>query len=507
MEKLQESVQEIKTDNKLLALHGINVVLLFFNFALNFAGNPALKYLFLVQVLMIVLSIILYNFEQVFLEIIILMFIEGQGRILWHYASWSRIAFDVITLMAVLKIFIHKKRVFDRKILPWPIIALIVLHLSWYLLQLFNVNAVSIFGAIAASKIYIYPIFLFLAVSISDLFPSNKHFKHMLYAFSLLVFMEMALNYFHFTTKQNHLYSISTYYYKAMKDGIFVDNLFRPFATTALPGVLAVYLFLTVGFLYFFQKNIKTTLLKWIIISLSIFTIITCQIRSALVKYMLVIAFIQLGVLFYKRFSLRAIIPFFVIAILIFSGGDRFFTQMPEENNDENLTYALNRATSIAEIGKVKDSRLNLKGFGKIIIDKITKYPLGVGPGMTGAASSINQEAIAKNPFIKKEFLWTSDNLIISFALDLGIGGIFFLSLILIIPLYFLKYLLKMYAIKDELHYNYLLICLSTTVVIIIGNWGAVGLTYNPESFIFWLFSAIGFKVIGQFKYAKAIPT
>lgn len=506
MEKIQQSVQEIKTDNKLLALHGINVVLLFFNFALNFAGNPALKYLFLIQVLVIVFSIILYNFEQVFLEIVILMFIEGQGRILWHYAPWSRITFDVITLLSVLKIFILKKRVFDRRILPWPIIALIVLHLFWYMLQLFNVNAVSIFGAIAASKIYIYPIFLFLAVSLSNLYPSNNNFKHMLYAFSLLVLLEMGLNYFQFTTKQNHLFAISTYYYKAMKDGIFVDNLFRPFATTALPGVLAVYLFLTVGFLYFFPKNIKTTLLKWVIISLSIFTIITCQIRSALVKYMLIIVFIQLGVMFYKRFSLRAIIPFFTIAILIFSGGDKFFNQMPDDNN-ENLSYALNRATSITEISKVKDSRLNIKGFGKIIIDKITKYPLGVGPGMTGAASSINQEAIAKNPFIKKEFLWTSDNLIISFALDLGIGGIFFLSLILIIPIYFFKYLLKMYAQKDEIHYYYLLICLSTTAVIIIGNWGAVGLTYNPESFVFWLFSAIGFKVIGQFKYAKAIPT
>lgn len=499
-----KKLQELESNNKLLALHGLNVALLLINFSLNFIGNPALKYVYLSQVLLILSSVILYNFEQVLLEIIILMFIEGQGRILWHYAPWSRITFDIITLLAVIKIFIAKKRIYDQKILPWPIMALIALHFSWYILQLFNVNAASIFGAVAATKIYIYPIFLFLAVTLSNLSPSNKNFKHMLYLFCLLLLLEIGLNYFHFTTKQNHLYLISSYYYKAMRDGIFTDNLFRPFATTALPGVLAVYLFLTVGFMFFLQKNLKTSIVKWIIISLSIATIITCQIRSALVKYMFTIALIQLGTMFYKRFSIRSILPFFIVILTIISFSNNVMNNT-KENEDENLTYAINRASSITEIEKVKSSRLNIKNFGKIVIDKISKYPFGVGPGMTGAASSVNQEAIAKNPFIKKDFLWTSDNLIISFALDLGIGGIFFLSLILLIPVYFIKYLLKMHTQKDEINYNYLLICTSTTIVIIVGNWGAVGLTYNPESFMFWLFSAIGFKTIGQFKHAKTI--
>ncbi len=125
---------------------------------------------------------------------------------------------------------------------------------------------------------------------------------------------------------------------------------------------------------------------------------------------------------------------------------------------------------------------------------------------MTGAASSVNQSEIINNPFIKKEFLWTSDNLIISFALDLGIGGLFLLTLIIFIPIYFVKYLLKMYAHKDEFHYHLLLICTSSALVIILGNWGAVGLTYNPESFIFWMYAAFGFKIIGKYKDAKTLP-
>lgn len=505
MKKTQESEQRNSPSN-LLALHSVNIFLLIINFTLNFIGSPALKYVYLVHVIVIVIGLLIYNFEQIFFEIITLMFIEGQGRILWHYQPWSRVAFDIVTFLSLAKVFIQQRKFYDQKILPWPVIVLIALHFLWYIIQFFNVNSVSVFGVLAASKIYIYPILLFLGISLSDLSPISKGFKQMLFGFYFIIILEIFLNYFHFTVKQQHLLNMSSYYYKAMKDGIFTDNLFRPFATTSLPGVLAIYIFLTVGFLFFIKKNINATIFKWIIIALSFFTIITCQVRSALVKFLLIIIFIQLGTMFYKRFNLRSVLPFFVALIILVVGSQNYLNK-GIESEDENLNYAIGRASSLTEVSKVKNDRLNLSNFGKILIDKLSKYPLGVGPGMTGAASSVNQAEIINNPFIKKEFLWTSDNLIISFALDLGIGGLFLLSLILFIPIYFVKYLLKMYAHKDEFHYHLLLICTSSALVIILGNWGAVGLTYNPESFIFWMYAAFGFKIIGKYKDAKTLPT
>ena len=505
MEKTQETEQRNSQSN-LLALHSVNIFLLIVNFALNFLGSPALKYVYLIHVIVIVLGLLIYDFDQIFFEIITLMFIEGQGRVLWHYQPWSRVAFDIITFLSIAKVFIQRKKIYDQKVVPWPVIVLIALHFLWYIIQFFNVNAVSIFGVLAASKIYIYPIILFLGITLSNLNPISKGFRQMLFGFYFIMILEVCLSYFHFTVKQQHLLSMSSYYYKAMKDGIFTDNLFRPFATTALPGVLAIYIFLTVGFLFFMKQNIKGTIFKWVIIVLSFLTIITCQVRSALVKFLLIIIFIQLGTMFYKRFSLRSILPFFVALIILVVGSQNFLSN-GVSSEDENLNYAIGRASSLTEVSKVKNDRLNLTNFGKIIIDKISKYPLGVGPGMTGAASSVNQNEIVKNPFIKKEFLWTSDNLIISFALDLGIGGLFLLTLILFIPIYFVKYLLKMYAHKDEFHYHMLLICTSSAIVIIFGNWGAVGLTYNPESFIFWMYAALGFKIIGKYKDAKTLLT
>lgn len=508
MQKTQEIENSKNKQTRLNILHTVNIMLLFFNFILNFYGSPSLKTLYLIQAILIFTSIILYQFEQIFLEIIILFFIEGQGRILWQYEPWARIAFDIITAFAVFKIFIIKKRFFDRKTIPSPLILLISIHFLWYIIQIFNLNAVTIIGSVAATKLYVYPIFFFLAVSLSDINPDSKYFKQAITLFILLIFAEMALNYFQFTMKQNHLIGISSYYYKAMRDGIFTDKLFRPFATTALPGVIAVYLYLTVGFIYFFPSNLKTTIIKALIIGASLFTLIICQIRSAMVKYLLVIALIQFSLMFFRRFSLRSILPVFLALSLIILGGSNYSDKIfASDNEDEDVNYAIARISTLTEMKKVKNERLTPNQFGKVLINKLSQYPMGVGPGMTGAASSINQDELKGNPLIKKDLLWTSDNLIISLALDLGIGGIFFLLLIIVIPLYFIKSLLKMYRDKDTDHYRYLSICTCTIIVILIGNWGAVGLTYNPESFVYWFFSALGFKVIRIAKNAKTIST
>ena len=385
---------------------------------------------------------------------------------------------------------------------------LITLHFFWYLIQIFNLNAVTVIGSIAATKLYIYPIFFFLAVSLSDFNPDSKHFKQMIYIFIFILLAEISLNYFQVTMKQNLLFGISSYYQKAMRDGIFTENLFRPFATTALPGVLAIYLYLTVGLIYFFPSTLKNTFIKGAIICASLFTLILCQIRSAMVKYLLIIALIHLSLMFFKRFSIRSIVPtFLALAFIIIIGSNYSNQLMAPDTEDENINYAVARISTLTEVKKVKNERLTPNQFGKVLILKLSQYPFGVGPGMTGAASSINQDELKGNPLIKKDLLWTSDNLIISIALDLGIGGIFFLLLIVIIPIYFIRSLLKMYKSKDEKNYRYLSICTCTILVIIIGNWGAVGLTYNPESFIFWFFSALGFKIIGNFKNAKTIST
>lgn len=495
MDKTQVIDKRKTTSNLLLAIHGLNLFLLAFNFTLNFLGSPELKLVYLAQVILILITVLAFSFENVLFEILILFFIEGQGRIIWEYQSWARIIFDLVTFVAIAKIFISRKKLFDRQSIPFPIIIFISLHFLWYLIQLFNVYALSVFGSLAASKIYIFPILLFLAIIMSDMDERSKEFNRVLNIFITLLILEMALNYYQVTVKQSHLLSISGYYFRAMRNGVFTGRLFRPFATTQLPGALAAFLFLTVGFLYLKKTGVKGTFLKILIMLASAFSILTCQVRSALVKYLLIVGLIQFGKMFYDRFRPRSVLPVFIIGLTLMIGAKTFLLET-DSTGDENLDYAKSRISTLTQVDKLKGERLNLNDFGKIITQKISDYPLGLGPGMTGPAASLNKDEMVANPFVNEDLLWTSDNLYISLVMDLGIGALFYMLLIFAIPIFFIRNLITLYSKKIEHQYNVLLVCTSTLLVILIGNWGALGLTYNPESFVFWFFAALGFKAI-----------
>ncbi len=500
MENLQADNIEIAQKNKIiLYFHALNFILLILNFSFNFLGNPALKYVYVAQVVTIATSIIFFKFEYVLMEIITLLFIEGQGRVVWEYQSWSRIIFDLLIFYSIAKIFISNKKLMDRKLLTMPIYICILLHFIWYIIQIFNIYSISMFGVIAASKIYIFPILLFLGVLQSNLDVKKEYFKTVYYFFVFILILEIALTLFQVQMKESLMLQLSPYYIKPMKEGIFTGTLYRPFGTTALPGTISIYLFTTVGFLFLFQFRLLGTLFKYGLIASSIMIIIFCQVRSALVKYLLIVGLIQLGLMIYERLKPKAVIPVFIIFITLIISGKTILLSN-DKSGDENIDYAKKRMSSLTEIDAVKKDRINIDTFIKVAYSKLSTYPLGLGPGVTGAAASLIKDDIIQNPHVKLDYLWHFDSLFISLFIDLGVGAIFYLALIFYITVYLFKNLFYFYKIKDLSSFNIVLICFSTIFVIIIGNWGAIGLTYNPESFVFWFLAAIGIKTINKEK-------
>lgn len=504
MKYLQEAIHPTQSEEKsntLIFFHFINLFLVLINFALNFMGNPILKYFYLLHVVFIIIVAFSYRLEQIFPEIISLFFLEGQGRILWEYQGWSRIIFDSTLLIAAIRVFIINRKFYDRKIIPLPIIILIALHLLWYSVQFFNIYAASLFGVIGAIKIYIFPILLFLGLSLSKLDSNNKNFTNLLLFFALIMILELFLNYYQLTEKQDFLYKMSSYYYTATRNGVFTGLLFRPFATTQLPGALSVFIFLTAGLLYIRNLSWKQSILRLAIIGFAIFNLIICQVRSALIKYLLIIGIIYLGNIIFHRLKLKKIFPLLFVllmSVLVSQNIDSRLSRLLSSADNESLSYSVDRVTSLADTGKMSGQRIDSQVFFTKIFNQISEYPLGVGPGMTGPAASINQDFLNKDPLLNKNTLWTYDNLFISLFIDLGIGAIFYIALIFTIPAYFSRMLIKYYKNKDEEKFRLLLICTSSLVVILLGNWGALGLTYNPESFIFWFFSALGFYTISD---------
>ena len=492
-------IKEFDFSRLVIAFHSINLVLILTNFALNFIGRPELKYIYLIHALWVFLSVIVFPLEKILPEIITLFFLEGQGRVLWEYQAWARIIFDVIVFLAVTKVFIGNKKVYSKDIIPKAFMAIITCHFLWYLVQIFNINAGSIAGSIAGAKIYIFPILMFLGLTQTSLDINRKEFHYTIVFFTIILTLELLLNIFQMQEKQILLLKISHYYIKPMRNGVFTGMLFRPFATTHLPGALCVFIFLTPALLYLKPVNIWKIVFRHMIIILSIINLIICQVRSALIKYIMILILIHVGTLVYHRLSTRKLFPYIIVLILVSINLDGFLSKLPMLN-DKNLEYAVARTASLGDTNKLQSSRISTDTLGAVLVEQLAMYPLGVGPAMTGAASSVNEEYIKNDPVLNQKALWTHDNLIVSLFMELGYGAMFYIILIGLIPVYFTQKLIMYYRNKEEEKFRVILVCTSTLIVILIGNWGANALTYNPESFIFWLFSALGFYTLANNK-------
>jgi hypothetical protein len=102
---------------------------------------------------------------------------------------------------------------------------------------------------------------------------------------------------------------------------------------------------------------------------------------------------------------------------------------------------------------------------------------------------------------------WNLDNLLVSLILELGVGAIFYiLALFFII---FSLFSILYHCLKRNLMTPFFKISIaaSTVLLIFIGNWGAVAIPYNPESFFFWFWTSFAYneynKVDGKARVSR----
>ncbi len=476
----------------------VNFILLLISFTLNFMGHPALKFIYLTQLSVAFISIMFYEISDILPIILTVFFLEGQGRILWEYASWSRIAFDILMLLAVLKVFIKQRKILDFNKTPPILILFISLHFFWYLVEFSNLYSVSTFAVLGAAKLYVYPILFFFGFSQLNIDVFSTKFQRTLTFFIILLTLEIALSVYQFNMKESLVLRLSHYYHKAMSDGVFTGLLYRPFATTQLPGAISAFIFLTVGFLFLKPTSKIFYVVRIVIIALSAYVLILCQVRSALIKFVMIVILIHLGEIIYYRFKAKGFLNLLPIIFLMLAGF--YFLNTFTQKSGVDLNYVKDRITSLADVNKVRGARLNTNEFFKIISTKLSDNPMGLGPGLTGAAGSLSKDLLIDNPFVNSGMTWTSDNIIIALVIDFGYGAIFYLLMICYIPFYFFRFLIIYFRNKNEKEFKTLLVCFATIITILIGNWGAIGLTYNPESFTLWLLAAVGFSTISKSK-------
>jgi len=480
-----------KADTPKTYIVSLIALLVIIHFSLNFLYSPSLKWFFLVELCCVAYYSVKLPLQQSIIGLIYLFFIEGQGRILWEYHSFFRLAFDLVCLLAVIKsVAIHKKIISHK--LPLYFEAAIYLHMAWFIVQLFNVNNIGIFPALATSKIYLLPILLFSTFLLNPFSASSKELKTLQIFALCLIFLETILSWYQMLEKESGLSQIGTYYMQVMKEGVFTGPLFRPFATTMVSGAISAYLAVSVGFLFLPNwHGVARKILTFSVVLLSFLVLFLSQVRSSMIKHALLVVLSIIGFTFISKLRSKLLVPNlligFVFYLLIFHSpfGIRLL-------DDIDLNAATQRFAILSEHEGITRHRISMDGFIKELAEKIYETPLGLGPGRTGAASSMNAEDIANDPIYSASSSWTFDNLFIALAIDFGIGMIFYTFLIVGLPIYLILRAVMTYKTKERERAQIIFVCAVSGIVIVAGNWAANGLPYNPESFMFWFWMATG---------------
>lgn len=462
-------------------------------YLLNLTAEPLLKFLFPVLLILAAISILTEkSFVLSLAPILAMIFITGQGKILWSYNPIFHISFDYLQLLFIFKVFYRRKNLVQVNIIPTMLLIPITLHMLWYFAQLFNVYNIGLFGTLAAGRIYVLPLIFFVALLNIPFEEEKRNFQILSKITLFSIFSLSVIALVQHNQGESFLINLAPYY-KIVMGEAFVDNFFRPFSTTELPGAYTIYFTVTVALIFFSKLTSKLQFLAaTFIVPLSIASSIISQVRSAYIKYFLILGLCSVIIVVSKKLSpmslFKKIVPGSFVVILLASVTSNLFSSLDLQN-------ALMRLFSIFNPRILGQTRSGPDVIFNVIVERLWENPIGLGPGRTGAAAGFSKENIINDPVYGLEYSWAYDNLFVSLATDLGLGMFIYIFIVMITLYYLLNHALSFFRNNDRQNFQILSVCFISCSILFLGNWGAIGLTYNPESFSFWLLSGIGLSL------------
>ncbi len=491
---MEVNISEAKDSENFSLISKVFFLLLISYYLFNFTGHSSLKFAF---PLLLVLASLAILWERSLINalcpVLAMIFVIGQGKVLWSYHPFFHIAFDYLQILFIFKVIYRRKKFLHIEAIPLIILIPIILHFLWYLAQLFNIYNVGFIGTLAAGRAYILPIIFFFAIINTPVENEKSNLINLskVCLFSFLGFS--ALSVFQFYKGQDFLIGMASYYQVIM--GLaFIDDFFRPFATTELPGGYSVYFFTLSALILMSQLSNRLAFFFYtVILPLTLFSAIISQVRSAYIKYFFILILSCLVIMIASKIKpldlVKKLIPGLMIVSILSIFSFNFFDQLDLENT-------IMRATSIFDSQVVGQTRSGPEAVLNAIITRIGEKPLGLGPGRTGAAAGFSRHIIMNDPVYGLEYSWAFDNLFVSLATDLGFGMFIYVFLLIAILIYLLKSSYSLYRAGDMQSFRLVSIAFITCFITFLGNWGAIGLVYNPEAFSFWLLTGLAFKII-----------
>ena len=481
------------------------LAVIFLHLAFNLQGSSATLYTyFLIAGLMGVATIALPLRHSLPFMFFFLIF-EGQGRILTGYNPFFRIVFDLYLAIIILKNLVKVRILFPKDKLPLLIYTLFIMHFAWWTIEIFNPRGANVFASLATSKFYIFPIVLFLGILSSDLRVESKEFQNYLFWYFIVLFIGIILCGVQMNFGADFMHGISpNYSYLFKKYQAYSGKLFRPWGTTHIPGGYSGILCYVVGFIFMFRssddmgvslskRKVRIRYVIYIIFILaSWYTMLISQVRTLFIQnLMITILCILLRVWGLKAKS-KTILAL-TVGTLISVGVSSLFL-----NNLTDFSDKFQLANSIVRIEQLdKTGIMSKRASPSTVLDKLSsdmEIPFGWGPGMTTTFLPAFVEAQKKRWDLKRYQFWALDNFYVFALLELGLGGIFIILISFFIPAFIFKYMVKLKGVQEENSLSSMAPALAVGIVVIIANWGAVLLPFNPVSFFYWFYVAIAMK-------------
>ena len=428
-------------------------------------------------------SVLLLPYEWAIRLLFVYLGIEGMAKLLTNYNPVVHVGSDLLIMALTGRWFITF--MVSRAELPadrLPLIGLFGAHFAWFLIEFCNPYGIGLIPSLAAAKMYIDPVLLFaygyyLTRSLKD-----AHWFMAPWVFT--VFLQIVTGLYQAYIGPSSVTGLHPQYIRALK---LIDGPFRPFGTTHLPGVPAIFIYMTMPFLVYFVARTKSNVIRLLMIAMipsAIFLMILCQVRSAMIKATIGVALFLLlgfrGAPLHIRRRIMLAVP--VLALVLVTAIPYLTARWSKESSDTDK--AVQRSLTILDYNKVSSARGGAMGR---FTDLVATVPFGAGLSRAGAAANAFQDQIAVNPFYSHSFF--ADNFWIAVMSEMGLPGL------LIMDALVLGILIRGFLVISRLS-NQDLAPLPAAIFaalasIVAGFPGAEGLLYNPEAPFFWFFAGL----------------